>query len=133
MKRQPNALATCRFIVQFNLSTLLTFFVRTLNFQNHIVELWNEVKDLAAALRVPENEITRKQEFYVKMFQHVSYDVQHKILLLTVNHTENNFDQCKLLLLILKKFPQGAITHSVSILIVCYVLFYDHLQTATSA
>ena len=47
------------------------------------------------------------------MFQHVSYDVQHKILLLTVNHTENNLEQCKLQLLILKRLPQAAVTHSV--------------------
>lgn len=49
------------------------------------------------------------------MFQHVSYDVQHKILMLTVNHTENSLNQCKLLILVLKRFPQAAVTHSVSI------------------
>lgn len=84
----------------------------TLTFQSQSVELWNEVAELTAALRAPENEITPEQEFYVKMFQHVSYDVQHKILLLTVNHTENNLEQCKLQLLILKRLPQAAVTHS---------------------
>ncbi|XP_011180633.1 integrator complex subunit 10 [Zeugodacus cucurbitae] len=83
-----------------------------LNFQSQNAELWNEVNELTNALRAPENEITPAQEFYVKMFQHVSYDVQHKILLLTVNNTENSIHQCKLLLLILKRFPQAAITHS---------------------
>uniref|UniRef100_A0A034VTD5 Integrator complex subunit 10 n=1 Tax=Bactrocera dorsalis TaxID=27457 RepID=A0A034VTD5_BACDO len=83
-----------------------------LNFQNQNAELWNEVNELTNALRAPENEITPAQEFYVKMFQHVSYDVQHKILLLTVNNAENSIHQCKLLLLILKRFPQAAITHS---------------------
>ncbi|XP_017484051.1 PREDICTED: uncharacterized protein LOC108372795 [Rhagoletis zephyria] len=83
-----------------------------LSFQTQNVELWNEVNELTNALRAPENEITPSQEFYVKMFQHVSYDVQHKILLLTVNNTENSIHQCKLLLLILKRFPQAAITHS---------------------
>ncbi|XP_053952637.1 integrator complex subunit 10 [Anastrepha obliqua] len=83
-----------------------------LTFQNQNVELWKEINELTNALRAPENEITPAQEFYVKMFQHVSYDVQHKILLLTVNNTENSIHQCKLLLLILKRFPQAAITHS---------------------
>ncbi|XP_018789631.1 PREDICTED: uncharacterized protein LOC108969397 isoform X2 [Bactrocera latifrons] len=83
-----------------------------LNFQSQNAELWNEVNELTNALRAPENEITPAQEFYVKMFQHVSYDVQHKILLLTVNNAENSIHQCKLLLLILKRFPQAAITHS---------------------
>lgn len=80
------------------------------------MELWEEVNELTNALRAPENEITPQQEFYVKMFQHVSYDVQHKILMLTVNHTENSLNQCKLLLLVLKRFPQAAVTHSVSLL-----------------
>ncbi|XP_004525165.1 integrator complex subunit 10 [Ceratitis capitata] len=83
-----------------------------LTFKSQNVELWNEINELTNALRAPENEITPLQEFYVKMFQHVSYDVQHKILLLTVNNTENSIHQCKLLLLILKRFPQAAITHS---------------------
>ncbi|XP_065361068.1 integrator complex subunit 10 [Calliphora vicina] len=83
-----------------------------LTFQNQNVELWDEVNELTNALRAPENEITPQQEFYVKMFQHVSYDVQHKILMLTVNHTENSLNQCKLLLLVLKRFPQAAVTHS---------------------
>ncbi|TMW47554.1 hypothetical protein DOY81_007380 [Sarcophaga bullata] len=83
-----------------------------LTFQNQNVELWKEVNELTNALRVPENEITPEQEFYVKMFQHVSYDVQHKVLMLTVNNTENSINQCKLLLLVLKKFPQAAVTHS---------------------
>lgn len=87
---------------------------RILTFQNQNVELWEEVNELTSALRAPENEITPTQEFYVKMFQHVSYDVQHKILMLTVNNTENSLNQCKLLLLVLKRFPQALVTHSVS-------------------
>uniref|UniRef100_A0A1B0GG98 Integrator complex subunit 10 n=1 Tax=Glossina morsitans morsitans TaxID=37546 RepID=A0A1B0GG98_GLOMM len=83
-----------------------------LTFQNQNVELWEEVNELTSALRAPENEITPTQEFYVKMFQHVSYDVQHKILMLTVNNTENSLNQCKLLLLVLKRFPQALVTHS---------------------
>ncbi|XP_055373592.1 integrator complex subunit 10 [Condylostylus longicornis] len=87
-----------------------------LTFQNQPVELWNEVSELTAALRVPENEISLAQEFYVKMFEHVSYDVQHKILLLTVNNTDNSLEQCKLLLLLLRRFPQAIPTHSPQLL-----------------
>lgn len=87
-----------------------------LKFQSNNLELWEEVNELTSALRAPENEITPKQEFYVKMFQHVSYDVQHKILMLTVNNSENSLNQCKLMLLVLKRFPaQAAVTHSVGL------------------
>lgn len=72
------------------------------------------MNELTNALRAAENEITAQQEFYVKMFQHVSYEVQHKILMLTVNNSENSLNQCKLLLLVLKRFPQAAVTHSVT-------------------
>ncbi|XP_037955490.1 integrator complex subunit 10 [Teleopsis dalmanni] len=75
-------------------------------------EIWTEINELTAALRAPENEITAKQEFYVKMFQHLSADVQQKILLLTVNNTENNLSQCKLLLMVLTRFPELIMTHS---------------------
>ena len=97
------------------LNIFFLFYYRILTFQNQSGELWNEVGELTAALRAPENEITQPQEYYVKMFQHLSYDVQHKILLLTVNHTENNFEQCKLLLLLLKRFPQAIATQTVNI------------------
>lgn len=46
------------------------------------------------------------------MFQHISYEVQHKILLLTANHSDNNLEHCKLILLLLKRFPQAIHTHS---------------------
>lgn len=84
-----------------------------LTFQNQPPELWNEVTQLTSALRIPEGGTTSEQEFYVKMFQHISYEVQHKILLLTVNHSDNNLDHCKLILLLLKRFPQTIQTHSV--------------------
>lgn len=77
-----------------------------------IEQLEEEINELTNALK-NENEITSQQEFYVKMFQHVSYEVQHKILMMTVNHTDNSLNQCKLLLLVLKRFPEAAATHSV--------------------
>ncbi|XP_075161404.1 integrator complex subunit 10 [Haematobia irritans] len=74
-------------------------------------QLEKEINELTNALK-NENDITSEQEFYVKMFQHVSYEVQHKILMMTVNHADNSLHQCKLLLLILKRFPQAAVTHT---------------------
>lgn len=85
-----------------------------MTFQNQPPELWKEVTQLTSALRIPEGGTTTEQDFYIKMFQHISYEVQHKILLLTVNHSDNNLDHCKLMLLLLKRFPQTIQTHSVS-------------------
>lgn len=83
-----------------------------LTFQSQPAELWNEVNQLTSALRIPEGQTTPEQEFYVKMFQHISYDVQLKIL---VNlNTDNNLNHCKFILLLLKRFPQAIPTHSVS-------------------
>lgn len=92
---------------------LLTF--RVLTFQNQPADIWNEVSQLTSALRIPEGGTTPEQEFYVKMFQHISYDVQHKILLLTATHSDNNLEHCKLILLLLKRFPQAIQTHSVNL------------------
>lgn len=83
-----------------------------LTFQNQPAELWNEVNQLTAALRIPEGQTTAEQEFYVKMFQHISYDVQMKIL---VNlNTDNNLNHCQFILLLLKRFPHAIPAHSVS-------------------
>ncbi len=86
---------------------------RVLTFQNQPPELWKEVTQLTSALRILEGATTTEQDFYVKMFQHISYEVQHKILLLTVNHSDNNLEHCKLMILLLKRFPQTIQTHSV--------------------
>ncbi|XP_073836788.1 integrator complex subunit 10 isoform X2 [Musca autumnalis] len=93
-------------------ASCLHFSQRILTVQNPNVQLLEEeIRELTNALK-NENEITSQQEFYVKMFQHVSYEVQHKILMMTVNNTENSLNQCKLLLLVFKRFPQAAVTHS---------------------
>uniref|UniRef100_A0A1L8DDG4 Integrator complex subunit 10 n=2 Tax=Nyssomyia neivai TaxID=330878 RepID=A0A1L8DDG4_9DIPT len=83
-------------------------------FQNQSV--WNdlsvEISNLTAALRrVPESGMSGEQDFYFKMFQHISSEVQHKILLLTANHSESNLDHCRMILLLLKRFPQAISTH----------------------
>lgn len=56
--------------------------------------------------------MTESSEFYLQMFQHISYEVQHKILLLTANHLENSLDHCRLILLLMKRFPQAIPQHA---------------------
>lgn len=101
------------------------FLISILTFQNQPTELWNEVTQLTAALRITEEAppLTAEQNFYVKMFEHISYEVQHKILLLIAGQSENNLEHCRLILLLMKRFPQVIVTHSVSnLLTVCYIL-----------
>ena len=86
-----------------------------LTFQNQPPELWTEVSQLTAALHVPDGSTTVEQDFYVKMFQHISYEVQHKILMNL--SSDNNLDHCKFMLLLFRRFPQAIHTHSVSLLI----------------
>lgn len=75
--------------------------------------LWTEITKLTEALRMTAGSgMTEEQEFYLKMFQHISYEVQHKILLLTANHMENSLDHCRLILLLMKRFPQAIPQHA---------------------
>ncbi|XP_058130002.1 integrator complex subunit 10 [Anopheles ziemanni] len=74
--------------------------------------LLNEISLMTNALRIPEGSTTPEQEFYVKMFQYISYEVQHQILLLTAAHSNNNLDHCRLIFLLLKRFPQAISTHA---------------------
>uniref|UniRef100_A0A336LXP2 Integrator complex subunit 10 n=1 Tax=Culicoides sonorensis TaxID=179676 RepID=A0A336LXP2_CULSO len=77
-------------------------------------ELWTEVAKLTAALRMPEDKPMEadEEDFYIKMFQHISYEVQHSILLLTASNSENQMDHCRLILLLLKRFPQTIAIHA---------------------
>lgn len=77
-------------------------------------ELWKEVANLTAALRAPEDKSNEENEesFYIKMFQHISFEVQHSILLLTASNSGNQIENCRLILLLLKRFPQTISTHA---------------------
>lgn len=82
-----------------------------LTFQNQPPDLWKEITQLTTALRASEGNLTTDDEFYVEMFQHISYEVQIKIL--NNLNTDNNLDHCKFVLLLLKKFPQAVQVHLV--------------------
>ncbi|XP_030386142.1 integrator complex subunit 10 [Scaptodrosophila lebanonensis] len=83
------------------------FSVLATKFANHHTELWQEINSLTSALRQSENEST-EHEFYVKMYKHLAPDVQHNVFMHTINHTDNNLEQCKLLVLMFNKFPKTA-------------------------
>jgi len=116
MKKRRNVLVICLytkyniFIIIFNLQIM---FFSLITFQTQPPELWNEISQLTEALRIPEGSTTPDQDFYVKIFQYISYEVQHKILLLTANQSGNNLEHCRLILLLLKRFPQAIATHAV--------------------
>lgn len=83
-----------------------------LTFQNlQKPQIWQEISKLTEVLKLPESSLTEEQDFYMKMFQHISYEVQHKILLLTAN-MENSLDHCRLILLLMKRFPQAIPQHA---------------------
>ncbi|XP_046417197.1 integrator complex subunit 10 isoform X2 [Neodiprion virginianus] len=45
------------------------------------------------------------------MFQHIPQDLQHRLLVMTADHSEDTMEHCKLLLLLLGRFPQTIATH----------------------
>ncbi|XP_031637409.1 integrator complex subunit 10 [Contarinia nasturtii] len=80
-----------------------------LTFQNQPPELLRrEIIQLTTALRAPETEKNPKKEedFYVEMFQHISLEVQNRILLSLKRDSDNSLDYCQFVLLLMKKFPQ---------------------------
>lgn len=100
------------FILYKYLLGVFNFRVRT--FPNQPAELQKEIILMTDALRVPEEETTPAHQFYLKMFQHISYTVQQNILLITADYLKNNLDHCRLLILLMKRFPNTVVTHVVS-------------------
>ncbi|XP_044756158.1 integrator complex subunit 10 [Coccinella septempunctata] len=68
-------------------------------------ELWKEIEALTTALRAESEDTNSETLFLCEMFKHMSSDVQHHLLLLTANHCEDTMEHCKLILLLLQKFP----------------------------
>lgn len=79
-------------------------------FQQH-PQFWVEINNLTSALRVDIESADSDKRFLCDMFTHISLDVQHKLLLLTADHCEDTMEHCKLLLLLLQKFPTAIPTH----------------------
>lgn len=94
-----------------------------LTFQSQPPELRHEISQLTNALRAPETSVKKEEDFYVEMFQHISYDVQNRILHSLKRDSDNSLDYCQFVLLLMKKFPQMAHVHLVSIK--TEIQFYD--------
>lgn len=85
-----------------------------LTFQNQPPELRHEINQLAMALRSPDEKIRPEYEFYVEMFQYISYDIQNHILTTMKRDSDNCLDYCQLVLLLMKKFSQMSAVQLVS-------------------
>ncbi|KAK9874773.1 hypothetical protein WA026_005580 [Henosepilachna vigintioctopunctata] len=68
-------------------------------------ELWKEIESITTALRAESDANDGQTQFLCEMFKHISTDVQHTLLLLTANHCEDTMEHCRLLLLLLQRFP----------------------------
>ncbi|KAJ8914953.1 hypothetical protein NQ315_002477 [Exocentrus adspersus] len=68
-------------------------------------ELWKEIEKITVALRAETDTTDSEKHFLCEMFKHISSDVQHKLLLFTADHCEDTMEHCRLLLLLLQRFP----------------------------
>ncbi|XP_017137017.1 integrator complex subunit 10 [Drosophila miranda] len=88
------------------------FSVIATNFPNQHTELWQEINALTNALR-NKRENTPEQEFFVKMYKHLTPDVQHNIFMHTINHCGDDLEQCiSIYILMFRKFPMSVTTHA---------------------
>ncbi|XP_059473070.1 integrator complex subunit 10 [Neocloeon triangulifer] len=69
--------------------------------------IWQEVQ----ALTKPNNN-DPEASFLQDMFSHIPQEVQQSVLVATADRTEDKMEQCRILLLLLKKFPHTAPHHA---------------------
>lgn len=72
-------------------------------------EMWREVQALTTSLRSDAGEADAV--FLRNMFSHIPLEVQHQLLLMTAEHSEDTMEHCRLLLLLLRRFPQTVAQH----------------------
>ncbi|XP_049820530.1 integrator complex subunit 10 isoform X2 [Aethina tumida] len=68
-------------------------------------ELLKEIEKVTVALRAESDSNDQEKQFLCEMFRHISSDVQHKLLLCTADNCEDTMEHCRLLLLLLQRFP----------------------------
>ncbi|XP_066147308.1 integrator complex subunit 10 [Euwallacea fornicatus] len=68
-------------------------------------ELWKEIEKVTSALRCETDNEDSEKQFLCEMFKHISSEVQHKLLVFTADHCEDTMEHCRLLLLLLQRFP----------------------------
>ncbi|XP_033228562.1 integrator complex subunit 10 [Belonocnema kinseyi] len=72
-------------------------------------DIWKEIETVTACLRSEQND--PESELLCQMFQHIPQDLQHRLLIMTADHSEDTMEHCKLLLLLLRRFPQTIASH----------------------
>ncbi|XP_011874099.1 PREDICTED: integrator complex subunit 10 [Vollenhovia emeryi] len=72
-------------------------------------EIWKEIETVTTCLRLEQCD--SEAEFLCQMFQHIPQELQHRLLVMTADHSEDTMEHCKLLLLLLRKFPLTVATH----------------------
>lgn len=77
-------------------------------------DLWKEIEKVTAALRCETVSEDPETLFLCGMFKHISSDVQHKLLLFTADHCGDTMEHCRLLLLLLQRFPTAISSYGVS-------------------
>lgn len=75
-------------------------------------DIWKEIETVTTCLRMEQCD--SEAEFLCQMFQHIPQELQHRLLVMTADHSEDTMEHCKLLLLLLRRFPQTIATHGVS-------------------
>ncbi|KAG8261304.1 Integrator complex subunit 10 [Homalodisca vitripennis] len=71
--------------------------------------LWLEIQQLMIALRSDHPD--DNQTFLCNMFNHLPPEVQHELLLVAADHSEDTMEHCRLMLLLLNKFPATISQH----------------------
>ncbi|KAJ8680759.1 hypothetical protein QAD02_016546 [Eretmocerus hayati] len=72
-------------------------------------EIWKEIDRITTSLRAEQRD--ENEELLCQMFKHIPEDLQHRLLIMTADHSEDTMEHCKLLLLLLNRFPQTTATH----------------------
>lgn len=88
--------------------------------RQNISALLPEISAIANALRSNEGS------FLSQMFDYISSDIQLTILKTSVENSDDTMEHCRLLVLLLKKFPQLGVDSLVKTLINAEKFFYDN-------
>uniref|UniRef100_A0A131XNP5 Integrator complex subunit 10 n=1 Tax=Ixodes ricinus TaxID=34613 RepID=A0A131XNP5_IXORI len=76
--------------------------------------LWEEVYKIANALRA--DSLDAEGAFLRDMFSHLPTASQHDILLSVAEHCMDTAEHCRLMLLLLRKFPEKVVEHGVKLI-----------------
>lgn len=95
-------------------------FTSLIKSRQNFSSLLPEISAIANALRSPEGS------FLSQMFDNICPDIQLTILKTSVENSDDTMEHCRLLVLLLKKFPQLGVDSLVKTLINAEKFFYDN-------